>query len=161
MNLRLAAPADIAALAALHRTGFSEAWSVQSLMDLLESPGAFAVLAEANGDPQGFVLVREAAGEAEILTIAVQPEQRRHGLGRRLLAAAARRAAEMGATTLFLEVAVDNQAALALYYSLGFVEVGRRKAYYARPSAPAANALILKVDVPLPRSRLGNAVEPG
>ena len=55
----------------------------------------------------------------------------------------------LGAETLFLEVAVDNVAALGLYTALGFAETGRRKAYYARAGGPAADALILRVDLPL------------
>jgi len=71
-----------------------------------------------------------AAGEAEILTLAVAPPARGQGLGRRLLLAAIAHARVLGADTMFLEVGADNPAALALYARLGFAKVGDRKGYY-------------------------------
>ncbi len=78
----------------------------------------------------GFILCRAAGDEAEILTLAVLPEKRRRGLGYRLLADGLAGAAARGARTMFLEVAEDNIAALALYAGAGFIPVGRRPGYY-------------------------------
>ena len=82
----------------------------------------------------------EPADEAEILTLAVIPGQRRHGIGRALLRAATRRAEAMGAASMFLEVAVTNVAARALYATQGFAEAGIRRRYYA----DGTDALILR-----------------
>ena len=98
-------------------------------------PGVFALL-DAEG---GMVLVRVAADEAEILTLAVAPGARRRGLGRRLMQAAAAQAREVGASRLFLEVSSRNAAARALYQSQGFTQAGRRRRYYADGS----DALVL------------------
>ena len=77
----------------------------------------------------GFVLARAAAGEAEILTLAVAPAARGKGLGRALLQAAIDQAQGPWArATIFLEVGADNPHALALYAGLGFAKVGMRKA---------------------------------
>ena len=65
------------------------------------------------------------------------------------MAASSRRLVERGVTTVFLEVAADNPGAQGLYASLGFVQVGRRKGYYAR-SGGAVDALVLSVALPLP-----------
>jgi ribosomal-protein-alanine N-acetyltransferase len=65
-------------------------------------------------------------------------------LARRLLEHAAATAAARGATSLFLEVAADNAAALHLYQAAGFHAVGRRAGYYARNAGPAVDALVLK-----------------
>lgn len=93
----------------------------------LALPGMFALI-----DPRGgMVMARVAADEAEILTLAVHPALRRQGLARALLGAAAVIAAEEGAASLFLEVALRNDGARALYAAAGFVEVGRRRRYYA------------------------------
>lgn len=131
-------------LAGMHKICFAEAWNAQSMAALLDMPGAAGLIAvdgaslvpaaEAPG-PAGFVLWRAAAGEAEILTIAVLPPWRRHGLGGRLLAAALCAAAAAGAEAMFLEAAADNIAALALYHRRGFVRVGLRKGYYAGKDA--------------------------
>ena len=86
------------------------------------------------------ILARVAADEAEILTLAVHPERRRHGLGSALLGAAVDRAIASGARSMFLEVAVTNKAARALYAAHGFVEAGLRRRYYS----DGTDALILR-----------------
>lgn len=134
-----------ASLAALHATAFAEAWTAPSIAGLLATPGAFAFHLQ-----DGFVLVRAAGDEAEILTLAVTPPARGQGLGRALLRAAAQHAATLGVRTLFLEVGVDNPAALALYAGLGFVRTGQRKDYYGAGHAAGSDALILKAQLPLP-----------
>ncbi|MEO5336348.1 MAG: GNAT family N-acetyltransferase [Magnetospirillum sp. WYHS-4] len=139
MNVQPAGLAHAALLAALHAPCFSDGWPESAFRDLLAMPGAFALLA-ADG---GFILCRQAADEAEIITLAVLPERRRAGLGRTLVEAARAEAARRGAATMFLEVAADNPAARVLYESLGFREAGRRKGYYARPGGPAVDALVL------------------
>jgi len=129
-------------LAALHATAFAAPWGAAALADLLAQTGVFAETAD-----DGFILIRVVADEAEILTLAVRPEVRRRGLGAHLVAAAAARAAALGAERLFLEVAQDNAAARGLYARSGFVEVGRRRGYYARPGAAAADALTLALNL--------------
>src|SRR6204780_3077030 len=79
----------------------------------------------------GMILARVAADEAEILTIAVDPGRRGRGLGSALLRAAMARAAALGAGAMFLEVAVSNAAARALYARHGFAEAGLRRQYYS------------------------------
>ena len=140
MNPRLFNPAtdDVAALARLHTMAFTDAWRENAIRDLLATPGTFA-LAVA----EGFILARVAGNEAEILTLAVAPAARRKGLARALVRSAAAHAAHRGALSLFLEVGVRNDAAQALYRGLGFMPVGRRKAYYANEDAD-----ILRLPIP-------------
>jgi len=83
-------------------------------------------------DPAGFIMIRTAAEEAEILTLAVVSSHRRKGLGRALVEKALNNLKVFGTTVCYLEVASDNIAAIDLYRSSGFVEVGRRVGYYAR-----------------------------
>lgn len=127
-------------LAALHAEAFDNPWSAQSFSSALAQPGAFGFIVEdAGGEPLGFVLMRavgasgETDGEAEVLTIATRPSVRRRGVAVTALKAALAHAKGLGAGRAFLEVACDNAPALALYERLGFVEVGRRAGYYARP----------------------------
>jgi ribosomal-protein-alanine N-acetyltransferase len=125
-------------LAAMHRVCFVQPWSAGSMAATLAMPGAAGLIAVAEGSgPAGLVLWRSAAGEAEILTLAVLPGRRRAGLGRRLLDAALAGAAEAGAAAMFLEAAADNAAALALYQGAGFAEIGRRRGYYGSVDAIA------------------------
>ncbi|MBU6444289.1 MAG: GNAT family N-acetyltransferase [Alphaproteobacteria bacterium] len=145
MNLRTVASADASLLAGLHAACFAEGWSAAAISGLLSAPGAFAFLGEIEGIAAGFVLARTAADEAEILTLAVAPDFRRRGLARALLRAAAAEAAKRRAAVLFLEVDSENIAARELYDALGFAEVGRRGAYYARKGTRAGDALTLKL----------------
>jgi ribosomal-protein-alanine N-acetyltransferase len=149
-EIRPIAAADAPALAALHGDGAEGAWSAETFAGLLLLPGTFGFIAAARGVPQGFVLARAAADEAEILTIAVARGSRRRGLGGRLMQMAAGEAAGRGAARLFLEVAEDNEAALALYRALGFAEAGRRPSYYGKAGQPRRDALLmaLRLDAP-------------
>lgn len=145
------------ALAIVHAGSFDPAWSARDIETLLDAPGGFAWLAregparegaarEADqpGPIRGFLLARAIAGEAEILTLAVDPSHRRQGVARALIEASAVTAIAAGAQAMFLEVAADNPAAIGLYRSAGFEQLGSRRAYYARPAAAAIDALVLR-----------------
>lgn len=138
---------DAEVLAEIHAAAFASPWDADALRTLIDRAGAVL-----EADPDGFFLLQVAGDEAEVLTLAVRPSARRRGLARALTARAAARAAAMGATRLFLEVAEDNAAARALYRSLGFSEAGRRPRYYARPDGGRVDALLLALNLtgPLP-----------
>jgi ribosomal-protein-alanine N-acetyltransferase len=138
--IRRAVAEDLPALARVHAACFAKAWDEEALGAMLKSPGIIALCATA-----AFVIARVAADEAEILTIAVVPASRRQGLGRALLQEAAVQAETLGARSMFLEVALGNTAARALYGMLGFDNVGARKSYYEG----GEDALILRRDLPL------------
>ncbi|HEX4303556.1 MAG TPA: GNAT family N-acetyltransferase [Rhizomicrobium sp.] len=145
MTVRLLPPeGDLAALAAIHAACFPDAWNAQAIADLLATAGTFALAGDT-----GFILARAAAGEAEILTLAVSPAARRHGTGKALVHAAANEAQRLGAEVLFLEVASGNVVARALYRHLGFTEAGLRKGYYASPGRVPEDALVLRGNLPL------------
>ena len=127
--LTRAGPLHATALSAIHARAFpeDECWDERIIAGQLSQPGVFGLI-DGRG---GMVLARQAADEAEILTVAVVPERRQQGLGGSLIAAAAEEARQRGARTLFLEVSTRNPAARGLYQALGFVQVGRRRGYYA------------------------------
>ena len=145
MNLRPVGPEAAFDLADIHDKAFDRPWTALEFDELLKSPGAFAILGEAGEPPEakGFILCRSIAGEAEILTIAVDPAARRRGWGAALVEMAAGIAVETRAEALFLEVAADNQAAIALYQATGFAKVGLRKGYYPHPDG-AKDALVMR-----------------
>ena len=145
--IRTASPGDTALLAQLHAQCFDQAWDEAAFSALLDDTVTFALLAGVAGDEQAFILVRALAGESEILSLGTHPRARRGGLARALVDAARAEAHRRGAHRMFLEVAADNEAALALYGKAGFATAGRRKAYYARPMGPAADAVILSLGV--------------
>ncbi len=116
------------AMAAVHAAAFppAESWDAAAFATQLAMPGVFGLIDPAGG----IILARAVADEAEVLTIAVLPAARRHGIGRRLLAAAIARAGTMGGVMFFLEVSDVNTGALLLYETSGFVQIGRRRRYY-------------------------------
>ena len=125
-------------MAAIHAAAFppGERWGGDAFALQLALPGVFGVV----DDRGGVLLARVAADEAEILTLAVHPDARRHGIAAGLLAEAASVARAAGAASLFLEVSEANLAARALYDGAGFAMVGRRRRYYA----DGTDALVLR-----------------
>lgn len=136
---------DAATLARLHAPAFSDAWPEEAFRSLIERDGVVVLLASRSSEraADGFILVRTVAGESEVLTFCVAADAQRVGLGRALLSAACEAAREQGAREMFLEVGEQNAAALALYRDEGFVEVGRRAAYYHHGDG-AADALVMR-----------------
>ncbi len=134
------------ACARIHASGFAHPWPAGEIAALLSSPSCIgsAALDPAGGALRGFALSRVAAEEAEVLTIAVAPSQRRRGVGAELLREHLARVALAGAKTIFLEVDAQNAAALSLYARFGFVKVGERAGYYRRPDGKAVAALVMR-----------------
>jgi len=149
VKLRGAWGHEAAVLAQVHASAFDHAWSAPEIAQLLEGPGGFALMVE-NEAPLAFILCRAIAGEAEILTLAVQPDARRRGLARALVDAAAGAARMAGADVMFLEVAHDNLPALALYEAAGFVRAGLRRGYYDRGAAGSSDAVVMRLDLGQP-----------
>jgi ribosomal-protein-alanine N-acetyltransferase len=129
-----------AELARLHAASFTvpRPWDESEFRALIASPGVFLLTRDT-----GFLLGRSAAGEAEILTLAVDPAARRQGTGRALVADFLAEARARGAERAFLEVAADNAAAAALYRQAGFAEAGRRRGYFAAPGRAAVDATVM------------------
>ena len=135
--------------AAIHASAFAHPWEPGEFMALLTGASTLssAALDPATNRLRGFALSRLAADEAEVLTIAVDPSERRRGVGRDLLKEHLQRATLAGGRAMFLEVDADNAAAIALYTHFGFAKVGARAGYYRRPDGKPATALIMRRDL--------------
>jgi len=138
---------DAAALAALHGASFRRGWSEDEFERLLLDRSVLAHRAALRERSVGFIISRSAAGEAEILSVAVARPQQGRGLARRLLDLHMRTLAGLGVRTVFLEVDDDNVPARRLYARSAFRQVGRRDGYYARPGNAAGAALVLRRDI--------------
>ena len=145
--LSQASARDAPAIARLHAVSFRRGWSDGEFEQLLIDRNVIAHRAMRGGAMDGFILSRIAAGEAEILSVAVAPSRRGHGLARALLNLHLRRLAGLGADAVFLEVDEDNAPARRLYARAGFREVGRRAGYYQHTGSHAATALVLRRDL--------------
>ena len=135
-------------LAELHQQSFSEGWSATTFEEMILQPGIVILIVSeptpSATNPQGFLVLRLVAEEAEILTIGIVPTARRRGLACALMSEATRMLGKNRCQSLFLEVACSNLAAQQLYRSLGFTQVGQRKNYYRHRDGRAEDALVLK-----------------
>lgn len=134
INITITTTPDLKTLALWHAQSFEKGWGTDQLSEILAVAGTQAFVAEG-----GFALIRLIAGEAEILTLAVSPTLRRHGVARALLAEATKWLSSQKAESLFLEVRESNIAAIQLYEQAGFKAISRRKGYYS-----GEDAIVLK-----------------
>ncbi|MFY8115850.1 MAG: GNAT family N-acetyltransferase [Rhabdaerophilum sp.] len=158
-SLRRASVLDAGRMAAIHAEGFAIGWSREDFEQMiLERAVADVLVSQApfGHVVTGFAISRVVADESELLSIALDTEVRGLGLSPALLDRHMGHAAQAGARTMFLEVAEDNGAAVALYRQAGFAEIGRRKGYYpGTPGAARRDALTMQADLgrfdPTPR----------
>lgn len=123
------------AVASLQRACFpGDPWNPAAVGEIMRIPGFFGLKACASSLLAGFALALDLKGECEILSLGVVPSMRRRGVGRALLAEICAEARRRGAFCAFLEVAIDNTPARALYEASGFKTIGCRRKYYRRGS---------------------------
>ena len=119
-------------VASIEEMSFSLPWSLESL-ELMLTEQASALVALEDGRVLGYVGMMCVLDEGQIINVAVHPDVRRRGVGRRLMEAAEAYAKERGIVFLSLEVRESNIAARSLYSSLGWEEKGIRKGFYSHP----------------------------
>ncbi len=126
--------ADLPTLLSIERASFSRPWTPAMFQQAFADPQTLALAAkESGGALTGFVLGRLIADELEVLIVAVDPDRRRGGVGRRLVLALLDLAAARGARAATLEVRRSNRVAQRLYERLGFRREAVRGAYYQDP----------------------------
>lgn len=124
---------DGGVLEQIHSVCFPDGWSRDTFDHLLTESLTCGWMATSLDEiPVGFILARVIDDEAEILTFAVHPSVQRAGIGRSLLKELMNFLRSVNCVKIYLEVAVDNEAAISLYSSLGFTNVGMRSNYYRR-----------------------------
>jgi ribosomal-protein-alanine N-acetyltransferase len=123
---------------------FGEAWTRSQLSGILPMAGVSLTLAvdRAREAVLGFSLVRSVADEAELLLIAVLPDEQRRGVGGVLLDQFLERAREEKVRRVHLEVR-DGNPAIAMYLRAGFSPVGRRRKYYRAVDGKSYDAITL------------------
>ena len=108
--------------------------------------GYLCRVADLDGEIVAYGVVAMGAGEAHILNLCVRGNLRGRSIGRQMLALLLERSRQAGVESVFLEVRPTNPHAIALYQSVGFVQVGLRKAYY-QAEGGREDALVLKLDL--------------
>jgi ribosomal-protein-alanine N-acetyltransferase len=147
-----AASAEADTMADIHGQAFARTWSGDDFVSLLAQRNAFALAVRREGifgtrKMMGFILVRVAVDEAEVLTIAVRRDARGRGYGRKLMEEALRRLYRDRVAACFLEVNRSNASAVHLYRSLGFVVAGERQRYYSEVTDGDTTALVMRLQL--------------
>ncbi|MBR5967568.1 MAG: ribosomal protein S18-alanine N-acetyltransferase [Lachnospiraceae bacterium] len=149
MQLRDMAAADLFKVADLERRLFSDPWSIDSFRGALRSQNQVFLVCDDDGTIAGYCGMLMVPGEGQILNVAVDENYRRRGLATEMLNAMI----DIGTTNeIFLytlEVRENNEPALALYKSVGFVPTGRRKGYYKNPEE---DAILMDLDLTDPNT---------
>lgn len=125
---------DIDSLAEIEKQVQPLGWSKQQFRDAFQAHYSGWVYSHQH-TLVGFILTTMVLDEAEILNLAVHPDQQGNGYGQRLLSHALNQLQSFNIKRIFLEVRGSNQAAIGLYEANGFTPSGCRKNYYALPNS--------------------------
>lgn len=132
---------DIPGVMAIERRAYEFPWTDGIFRDCIRA-GYYCRLCLRGTGLSGYGIMAVAAGEAHVLNLCVDRIERGRGLGKVLLTHLIGRAEEEGALRVLLEVRVSNSAALSLYESAGFEEIGLRRNYYPGRNG-RENAIVL------------------
>ena len=135
---------DVPGIAHLEKVCFPDPWSENSIASELENPLSYWLVAEDNGNIAGYVGSQSVLDGADMMNLAVAPEYRQQGIGKKLVDSLVEHLQKQGIIALLLEVRVSNATAIALYEKIGFRQVGRRPRYYHNPRE---DALILRKEL--------------
>ncbi len=134
---------DLASVAELELQLFSHPHSYDQLVGFFEGGGECLVAADGR-DVGGYAIARCAAGEADLIVIAVDRKARRKGVAATLLGMLIKCLQRRNTEQLFLEVRASNAAAIACYSKLGFEEIGCRRNYYPLSGGGREDALVFR-----------------
>lgn len=136
-------PEDIPAVLALERASFAHPWTDSMVEAELKIRDSVNIGAFDKKRLAGYIAVRIIGEDAEVMRLAVLPDSRRAGIGRKLVDEAVGRLRASGVKRVFLELREGNKAAMGLYESAGFKLDGRRKGYYADGGDASLMSLVL------------------
>jgi ribosomal-protein-alanine N-acetyltransferase len=138
--------ADLDEVYALELTVYPHPWSRGNFADSLNA-GYHAWVLRDKGELAGYFLLMAAVDEAHLLNVSVAANRQGQGLGLYLLDKVAACARGLGAESVLLEVRPSNLRALKIYLRYGFVEIGRRKAYYPAHNGQREDAIVMRFDL--------------
>ena len=122
--------ADLDQVLAIERVSFVTPWTRAAFCyEIEQNKVARCTVMHASESVVGYVCLWEIGHEIHITNLAVHPEWRRRGVGKRLLTLAMAEGGARGVTLAFLEVRPSNAHALRLYESLGYVRWGTHPVY--------------------------------
>jgi len=142
-------PEDLPEVLEIERRSFPQPWTPGLFLHELKVPFSRTTLIRASNGTRttlAYVCRWLVGDEAHILNLAVHPDHRGRGLGRRLVELVVQEAQAAGARLVTLEVRRENAPARSLYRKLGFVDTGQRRNYYGRGEDAIIMSLALRPD---------------
>ena len=122
---------DIPAIYEIERLCFKDPYELPLLQMYYAISRSLFLVAEKEGRVVGYAIgLAKKWGEGHVISIAVHPEWRRRGVGKRLMLQLLEKMRRMGVRWVRLEVRVSNEAAINLYRRLGFSIERVLKGYY-------------------------------
>ncbi len=119
---------------ALIERGLAWRWRPDSIASSIQNSDVEVAVARREGEIVGFAIMQFlfSRNEAHLVLFAVDPAQRRRGVGRALVGWLEKIARAGGIVTIGLEVRADNREAREFYRSLGYAETARLPGYYQK-----------------------------
>ena len=134
---------DIPAILTIEQGAFPTPWSAASFESEIASPSSVKLVIEVDDVLAGYLCAATVVEETDLRVIAIAPALRRTGLARLLMLSLLNHAENEDIHKIHLEVRRGNEAAIRLYQSLGFANVGVRKGYY---QSPAEDAVLMTLE---------------
>jgi ribosomal-protein-alanine N-acetyltransferase len=145
-GLRPMREADLDGVMRVENRGYPHPWSRGTMRDCLHA-GYSAWVMEQDGELVAHAVLSFGPGEVHLLNLCVDPQVQSKGLGRQLLRAMMRMAKLRNVEQMLLEVRPSNTAAVALYNSEGFNEIGRRPRYYPAADGAREDAIVMAIEL--------------
>jgi len=131
MLIREAHNQDIDQLVAIEEFCYDHPWPREAFEEEIERDDVgISLVAEDEGLIVGFLSGMAVVDEFRLHNIAVHPDFRGRGVGRRLIEAVESLCRQRDFQRILLEVRKDNEVARRLYQDLGFEAAGTRKDFY-------------------------------
>ncbi|PCI87915.1 MAG: ribosomal-protein-alanine N-acetyltransferase [Hyphomicrobiales bacterium] len=134
-------------IAAIHAQSFAGEWSEKTLLDMFDKGQYSGSLLLTDGQVIGFIICAVVLDEAEIISIAISPQERGKTHAAQLLSFEINRLVNLNITKLYLEVNEANIAAIKLYKGQNFSQTAVRKNYYKLTNGQRANALVFSLNL--------------
>jgi ribosomal-protein-alanine N-acetyltransferase len=143
-TIRPMVEADLPQILEIERATFASPWSERSFVKDLHDKRSFCIVPEVEGNVGGYAIAWFVVDELHIANLAVRPEYRRKGLGRKLLESLLQEARRRETRLVTLEVRMSNVPAIELYHRYGFRDVALRRRYY---EPDKEDALVMVLDL--------------
>jgi len=146
LDIREMGVEDVQAVVAIEHFMYPFPWTEGIFNDCL-TVGCHGYVVALEGKIIGYTVMSSGAGEAHLLNLCIDAPYGGRGYGRYLLNHCLDVISRQDVERVFLEARVSNYVAIALYRSMGFKQIGRRRDYYPDLGGQREDALIFTFDM--------------